>query len=277
MLPIIGIIAGNGLLPFSIADNYIKQGGSCYIAALDGEADLELVQNFNYKIFKIGMAGAVIEYFKKHNVENVIFAGGINRPDLRSIKVDKVGSILLLEILKQKIWGQKILGDDKALQVIINFFEKKGFKVISSNEIYKNQAFDTEVVTTCSPPFSYIEDIELGIKLLKNLSEFDVGQALIIKDRYVLGIEAAEGTDNLIIRCAPLRKKTSGGVLVKIMKLGQDSRVDIPTIGPSTILNLAKYHYKGLAIEENKVIILHPALTLKLANKHKMFIIRKKC
>ncbi|WP_342270503.1 LpxI family protein [Rickettsia endosymbiont of Orchestes rusci] len=271
MLPRIGIIAGKGLLPFSIADSYTKQGGDCYIAALEGEANLKLIENFKYKTFKIGMAGAVIEYFRQSNVQNLIFAGGINRPNIRSVGVDRTGSVLLARILKQKF-----LGDDNVLRIIANFFEERGFKVIASNEIFKNHDFGSDVITTLYPSASDMIDIELGIKVLKSLSDMDVGQSVIMEDGYVLGIEAAEGTDNLIIRCASLRKKTKGGVLVKIMKLGQDNRMDIPTIGPDTILNLAKYNYNGIAIEDT-VIIIDQELTVKLANKHKIFIIKAKC
>lgn len=270
MLTKIGIIAGKGLLPFSIADNYIKQGGDCYIAALEGEADLKLIEDFKYKAFKIGMVGGVIEYFKENDIQNVIFAGGIDRPAIHSIGVDRVGSALLVKILKQKF-----LGDDNILRIVANFFEEKGFKVLAGNEIFKNHEFESDVITISHPSIVDTIDIELGIDVLTSLSKLDVGQSVIIEDKYVLGIEAAEGTDNLIIRCASLLKKPQGGVLVKIMKVGQDSRMDIPTIGPDTIKNLAKYNYNGIAIEADKVIIIDQEVTIRLANEHKIFVIRK--
>ncbi|MFY9590029.1 LpxI family protein [Rickettsia endosymbiont of Halotydeus destructor] len=271
MLPRIGIIAGKGLLPFSIADGYIKRGGDCYIALLQDEADLKLNENFKCKVFKIGMVGAVIEYFKENDVQHLVFAGGINRPNIRSIGVDKVGGVLLGKILKQKF-----LGDDTILRVIANFFEEQGFKVIASSEILKNNYFKNEVITALHPSAADMIDIELGIKVLKSLSDVDVGQSVITQNKYVLGIEAAEGTDNLIIRCSSLRQTASGGVLIKIMKLNQDSRMDIPTIGPDTILNLAKYNYNGIAIGDT-VIIIDQELTVELANKYKIFIVKAKC
>lgn len=261
---VLGIIAGNGALPISIANSCTTDGRECYIAVISDEVDLTLYENFSYKIFKIGKVGSVIEYFKQHNVKNIVFAGGIKRVNLKSIKVDLTGSALLARILKQKF-----LGDDKILTTISGFLEEKGFRVISSEEIL---AVNNDITTEILPSERELSDIELGVKLLKTIGAIDVGQSVIVEDGYILGIEAAEGTDDLIKRCADLRKKTTGGVLIKIMKDGQDSRIDLPTIGPETMNNLNKYKYKGLAVQKDKVIVIHPELTKELANKYGIFI-----
>ena len=267
MLPNIGIIAGKGSMPYLIANNYAKQGGNCYIAAIEGEANIDLIKNFEHNVFKIGMVGTAIKYFQENNIQNIIFIGGITRPNFKNLAVDKIGSLLLLKIIKQKIRG-----DNNLLKTIAKFFESYGFKVISSNAIYKNQQFDNNIIMNASPSNLDKKDINLGIKLLNHLSRFDVAQSVIIEDGYILGIEAAEGTDNLIARCASLRKESYGGVLIKLPKLGQDNRLDMPTIGPNTIQNLAKYNYSGVAIQNSNVIIAEEELTIKLANEYKIFI-----
>lgn len=267
MLPNLGIIAGKGSLPSLIAGNYRKQGGNCYIAAIEGEADIELIKDFEYQPLKIGMVGAAIKYFTQYNVQNIIFIGGVDRPNFKNLAVDKIGGLLLLKII-----SQKILGDDNLLRIVAKFFESYGFKIISSSEIYQNQQCDSNIITDTSPTNSDKKDIEFGVKLLNHLSKFDIGQSVIVEDGYVLGIEAAEGTDNLIARCADLRKKSCGGVLIKLSKIGQDNRLDLPTIGVNTIKNLAKYNYKGVAIQKNQVIIAEEEKTIKLANEHKIFI-----
>lgn len=261
---IVGIIAGNGLLPISLANSFIKQGGQCYIAALEGEANPVLYKDFTHKFFKIGMVKPIIEYFRKYDVKNIILAGSVNRPNLRSIKVDLMGSRLLARILKQKF-----LGDDKLLSIVTDFLEEKGFKVIASYEILRT---NNDVMTIAVPSRIDSTDIELGIKLLDTIGYLDVGQSVIVDNGYIIGIEAAEGTDNLIERCSYLRKKSTGGVLIKMMKKGQDTRVDIPTIGAKTISNLANYGYKGLAIQKDKVIILEIERTIGLANECGLFI-----
>ena len=267
MMPKLGILAGRGLLPLEIANIYRKHEGECYIAALNEEVDRNLIKNFPHEFFSLGSVGSIIKYFNKHNVKNIIFLGSIDRPNLKSIKVDLTGSILIAKIFKQKF-----LGDDKLLRIIADFLEEKGFKVISAKEIVALEPNIDDILTIRTPSESDMVDIELGVKVSKHLAPLDIGQAVIVEDGYIIGIEAAEGTDNLIKRCANLRKKPHGGVLVKIIKCTQDIRLDLPTIGPETISNLASYSYNGIAIQKDNVIIIERELTAAIANKHHLFI-----
>lgn len=272
MLPTLGIIAGNGLLPAELANIYTRQGGLCRIIALSGQCDLELIKNFPYEVFYIGNAGSIIDYCYTHEIKDIIFIGGINRPDLKSIKLDFTGSILMAKIIKQKI-----LGDDNILRIIASFFEEKGFNVISAKNILSmNSCYrdDILLLTNKSPSCSDSNDIQLGAKVVASIGALDIGQAAIVENGYVLGVEAAEGTDNLIERCAILRKKAHGGVLVKMMKPSQDSRIDIPVIGPNTIKIMAKLKYHGIAVQKEGVIIVKQEDTVGLANNYGIFIIK---
>lgn len=263
----LGIIAGSGLLPSEVADLHLKQGGNVYIAALEGETDILHITKYQYKQFPIGSVGALLEYFAENNVKEIIIIGGITRPDLKSIKVDKIGSILIAKILKEKF-----LGDDSILKIISDFIESKGFKVISPKTLLELGTYEKLYVSNKFPSKQDQIDIELGVQVIKSLSNLDIGQSVIVADGYVLGIEAAEGTDALIRRCELLRKTERGGVLVKMAKLTQDMRLDLPTIGPDTIFYLAKHGYNGLAIQKSGVIIVKPAETIALLNEHDLFI-----
>jgi hypothetical protein len=266
-LPIIGIIAGGGDLPALIASIYKKQGGQCFIALIENEGDQKLLADYAGKKFAIGQVGAVIEYFKKTEVKEIIIIGKISRPDLGSLKVDLAGSKLVANILKNKF-----LGDDNALKTVSALFESQGFKVISPKAILQLADYQVNNSTKKSPSGQDQVDIELGRKALTALGELDVGQSVIMEGGYTLGIEAAEGTDNLIKRCGLLRKKGQGGVLVKMSKLNQDTRLDIPTIGPETISCLAKHNFNGVAIEKDAVIVVNPAETWGLADEYGLFI-----
>ena len=263
----LGIIAGSGLLPSEIADLHLKQGGNVYIAALEGETDILHITKYQYKQFPIGSVGALLEYFRENNVKEIIIIGGITRPDLKSVKVDKAGSLLIAKILKEKF-----LGDDNILKIISDFIESKGFKVISPKTLLELGTYEKLYVSNKLPSKQDQIDIELGSQVIKSLSNLDIGQSVIIADGYVLGIEAAEGTDALIRRCELLRKTERGGVLVKMAKLTQDMRLDLPTIGPDTIFYLAKHGYNGLAIQKSGVIIVKPLETIALLNEHELFI-----
>ena len=64
-----------------------------------------------------------------------------------------------------------------------------------------------------------------------------------------LGVEAIEGTDALLARCAVLRREGPGGVLVKLVKPDQEARADLPVIGPDTVRAAAEAGLAGIAIE----------------------------
>ena len=177
------------------------------------------------------------------------------------------GSFLIAKILKEKF-----LGDNTALKIISNFIESKSFKVVSPKKLLELSNYDGFHKTSSTPSKQDKIDTELGIKTLKTLSNLDIGQSVIVSDGYVLGIEAAEGTDNLIRRCEVLRKTANGGVLVKMAKSSQDMRLDLPTIGPDTIFYLAKHGYNGLAVEKSGVIIVKPIEVINLLNKSDLFI-----
>ncbi len=265
MLPILGIIAGNGILPHEITKIYSKIGGNIFIADIGNE---ERSWDMTSQKFPVGSVGAILKFFKSHNVENIIIIGSIIRPNLLSLNVDFTGSILLAKILKTKFSG-----DDNVLRIVSDFIESRDFKVISPLEILLSNDYEYNMITTTTPLPKDLTDINLGSKILHHLGKFDIGQSIIISDGYTLGIEAAEGTDNLIKRCAILRKNNKGGVLVKMHKLNQDIRLDTPTIGPDTIINLAENGFNGLAIEKNKVLIAQPEITLSLLNEKKLFLI----
>ena len=78
-------------------------------------------------------------------------------------------------------------------------------------------------------------------QVIEALGPYDVGQAAVVANGLVVAIEAAEGTDEMLMRCAKLPDDMKGGapagVLVKRPKPGQELRVDLPVIGPETIRN----------------------------------------
>lgn len=260
-LPILGIIAGNGDLPAQVVNSYTKQGGTCFIVWLvDGH-----IEGANQQNFKFGEVGKITNYFKDNKVENVTLIGGIERPDLSSLKIDLSGSFLIAKIMQNKLKG-----DDNILKIIATFIEDKGFKVVSANDILRSQSENFSSII--QPSRQDIEDIYFGEKLLKVLGEFDVGQSIIIDNGYVLGIEAAEGTDQLIHRCSNLKKSARSGILVKIPKPNQDQRMDQPVIGPETIKNIGINNYLGIAIDRLGVLIINRQETFKMIDEYKLFI-----
>jgi DUF1009 family protein len=70
-----------------------------------------------------------------------------------------------------------------------------------------------------------------------------------------------------------LRRREEGGVLIKAAKRGQDLRVDMPTIGPRTVMEAAKAGLSGIAIGAGSTFVLEQEKTLRTADRLGLFLI----
>jgi DUF1009 family protein len=122
------------------------------------------------------------------------------------------------------------------------------------------------VMTKHQPNASVQGDIEFGWEIVKKLGELDIGQAIAVKEKQVIAVEAIEGTAKMIERAGRFCK-SGGWMLIKTSKPGQDMRFDVPCVGPDTIRGLAKNGGKCLVVEAAKTIIIDKSETIKLANQ----------
>jgi DUF1009 family protein len=259
----LGIIAGGGDLPITIAKAQTDPS-EVFIAALDNYSIAEDFKNFQSDSFNIGKVGKILKYFESNGVKNLVIAGAVKRPNLSDLSLDMKGAILMSKILTKKF-----LGDDALLKILGDYIESEGFTIKSPLEYVD---FSNLKATKKQPNKQNLRDIEYGIIAVKKLGELDIGQAVIIENGLVLGVEAAEGTDELIERCADYRKAEDSSVLVKMIKPEQDRRLDVPTIGVETVKNAAKAKMAGIAIEKNQVIILEPENVIETANNLGLFV-----
>ena len=117
-----------------------------------------------------------------------------------------------------------------------------------------------------------LADIARGRDVLRALGRFDIGQAAVVIDGHVVGVEDIEGTDGLLARVARLRAEgriraaTARGVLVKAPKSGQDLRFDLPTMGPRTVEGAAAARLAGIAIVAGNTIVADPQAMIEAAD-----------
>ena len=259
----LGIIAGSGLLPITVAKSYRKAGGDVVIAGLENYATQEDFVSYECQIFNLGKVGAILKFFKSHDISNLVIVGHIKRPDFAALSLDLKGTLLLA-----KIMAAKLLGDDALLKLVANFIESEGFTINSPMKYMNSPSIETKI----QPRKIDIENIEYAKKIALELGKFDIGQSVIVENGYILGVEAAEGTDALIERCGIIRKSNKSSILVKISKPRQDERLDIPTIGVETIINASKANMAGMAIEKGRVIVLEPDKVKETADNLGLFV-----
>ncbi|CAO5676100.1 MAG: UDP-2,3-diacylglucosamine pyrophosphatase LpxI [Holosporales bacterium] len=264
-----GIIAGQGDLPLEIIDHFIKNKTPFVCAGIENSTNPKILdlENIPFKEIPLGQFGAFIDFFKSHTVKKIVLAGSVKRPNIFSLNLDPLAKNLLKNV------GLSILkGDDGLLSAIISIFEQHGFDVVSAKDILSSLTLQPGIWTKCHPTAEDEEDINTGIHILKEISKLDIGQAVIIERGLVLGIEAIEGTKALIERILPLKRTNEFGVLVKMAKINQSFKADLPTIGVETIESVHQSKLKGIAIESHGTQILNREAVIQKSNDYGLFL-----
>lgn len=264
----LGIVAGGGHLPRQMIERVLKSGRSVFVVAVEGDTSLETVENVPHVWIGLGAVGTAIDHLKKAGVEELVLVGKINRPAITSIKPDAVGAKLLAKL------GLSLFGGDAAIfKTIIRFLEEQGFKITGVDDVIQDFRAPEGQLGRHIPDKQAQKDIELGARVVRAIGAFDIGQGVIVKNGLVLGIEAAEGTDALIERCAVLKGEGKGGVLVKARKPIQEERVDLPTIGERTIELVHQAGFSGIAIEAKHSLIVNRREVIRIADALGLFVI----
>ncbi len=263
----IGIIAGKGDLPVSLAGKLKEQGEDPFLLLVEGEADPGDYTGFPLEEIPITKIGRFLKILERENCKRVTMVGPVARPDFKNILPDLEGLKLLGRI------GKTISkGDDGLLREISAYIEEKGFKIVGAHELTGDLVADVGTLGRLKPEEADWLDIYKGREVVRALGAFDIGQAVVVRDEYVLGVEAAEGTESLISRCADMKREYPAGILVKLPKPGQDLRADMPTIGPDTIRQVSAANLKGIVIQAGACIIVDAGEVIRLADQAEVFL-----
>ncbi len=261
----LGIVAGGGDVPGRISAACEKAGREVYILGLKGQAHPDTLDADAW--IRLGEAGKGIELLREAAVEELTVVGRVARPSLRQLRPDAWSARFLAKV------GKAALGDDSLLSALAREIEREGFRVVAPESILNNLLAIESQYGVSAPDQLALDDIERGVAVARALGTLDIGQAVIVQQGHVLGVEAAEGTDELIERCGRLRLEGKGGVLVKIAKPGQDRRIDLPTVGPATVEIAAAAGLRGIAVEAGGALVIDRDAVVRAADASGLFVI----
>ena len=262
----LGIIAGGGALPRLLIDACLATGRDFHVFALEGQAADRTVEGVAHDWFRFGQAGAALKLARKLDIRDVVLAGSVVRPSFSSLRPDWRTLSFLMRL------GRKGIGDDGLLRRIVAAIEEEGFTVVGADSLLDGLKPEAGCLGRHRPDEEAEGDIERGLAVLSAMSAADVGQAVIVQQGMVLGVEAIEGTDALIERCGALRRDGAGGVLVKAAKRNQERRTDLPTIGPETVRRAAAAGLRGIAVGANTTIVLGRDEVVRVADEAGLFV-----
>ena len=266
MPPKLGILAGGGDLPRRLAEACRAGRRPYQIIAFDGDADAFPGEPVAWS--GLAQVGRTLDLLRGAGCAEVVLAGRIRRPALAALKPDARGAALLAKLLPRLLGG-----DDALLRVITSELEGEGFTVVGADQVMAGLLMPPGQLGRVGADQAALDDIARGLEVVLALGAADVGQAAIVQQGIVLGVEAIEGTDALIDRCAGLRREGPGGVLVKLRKPGQDRRVDLPAIGPETVRHAAAGGLRGIAAEAGAALLIDRAEAVDLADRAGLFLL----
>jgi UDP-2,3-diacylglucosamine hydrolase len=274
---ILGLIAGQGRLPFLVADGAKAAGLRVVCVGLKDQADSSLQDHVNsFAWVPVARPGRWIRRLRRAGVTKAIMVGRVAK---RRIYTPWRILQYLPDWRAFRIWYYRLRGKDKRNDTLLSALADElatGGIILENSVKYCPQHLAQEgVMTKCKPNESVLRDIEFGWDIVKQMGNLDIGQAIAVKEKEIIAVEAMEGTNAMIERAGKLCK-SGGWTLIKTAKPNQDMRFDVPTIGPDTIVNLNKHKAAAAAVEADNTLILDLPDTIELANRCKISVIGHK-
>lgn len=187
---------------------------------------------------------SIMEKIKGWGAEEVIFCGSFSKhllfkePHISKDSLRKEGIFSFASFIK-------------------DLFEKEGIRVTPYKKYLKN-LLCKEGVFTSLPSDEEMEDILWGMKLAKRISSFGIGHTVVVKNKVVLAIEAAEGTDEAILRGGAFAERA---VVIKVGCKRLDW-FDTPIVGKHTLYCMKKVRAGTIALEAGRVLVLDDFIPL---------------
>ncbi|MDJ0920858.1 MAG: UDP-2,3-diacylglucosamine diphosphatase LpxI [Henriciella sp.] len=270
--PPLGLIAGLGDLPVRVASAAAERGQGVYVVRLKGFVEPAL-DHLPGEVIGFAEVGKIYKAFRAAGCKEICFAGNVKRPDFSALKPDMKGMLLLPKVLAA---ARK--GDDALLRTVVEAIEEEGFKVVGAQEASGQLLVGDGLLAGAAPGDEALADLRKGAEIAAATGRMDIGQGVIVCNGLVLCVEAQEGTDAMLQRCAALDTSLRGtpearrGVLVKRPKPIQDHRIDWPTIGVRTVEGAAEAGLTGIGVESGGALILDQEAVFARAEALGLFI-----
>jgi len=264
---ILGIIAGNGVYPRLLADAAQTAGVKKTIAAaFTGETDPELKQHVQaIEWMRVGQLNRLLRFFGEHNVHHAIMAGQIAPKNLFDLRPDWK-ALLLLGKLKQR-------NAESIFAAIADELGKVDVDLLPATTFLEDCLASVGLIAGAQLSRREEEDVDLGLKIAKEIARLDIGQTVIVKNGTVVAVEAFEGTNDAIRRGGALARE--GAVMIKVAKPNQDMRFDVPVIGVETVRVAAEAKLRVIAVETRKTLLLEREAIVRLADRSKISIVAR--
>jgi DUF1009 family protein len=262
----IGLIAGQGRLPVLTAQGIHAAGRQVMCVGLRDQFDAELIEHCDrFKVAGIIQLGKWIRTLRRWGVREAVMVG----------RVRKSRIFAPFRVLRQlpdwraaRVWYRRLRHDRRSealLKAVADELAEAGIALIDSTTYIPQHLATLGVMTRHKPAAAQQADIDFALPLIRQLCALHIGQAMIVKDREVIAVEAIEGTDAMIRRAAE-HCRPGGWVLIKAAHPDKDMRFDVPTVGQRTLELMREHRGAVLAVEAERTILVDKPALLEAAD-----------
>jgi UDP-2,3-diacylglucosamine hydrolase len=255
----IGLIAGNGSFPLLVLDAACAQGFEVIVAAIKEEASPEIERHGAAAVhwLSLGELSRLIETFQREGVRRAVMAGQVKHKQIfSSIRPDWKLAKLLLSL------GTR--NTDSLLGAVAQTLAEEGIILENSTSFLEPLLAQAGVLTQRGPTAQEKKNIEYGHTVARQLTQYDIGQTVVIAESACVAVEAMEGTDAAIARAGEIMRSLAGDAstlgreltVIKIAKPNQDMRFDVPVVGVKTIEAMRQAGATCLALDSGKCLLL---------------------
>lgn len=264
----LGILAGGGPFPGRVAAAAQAAGREVFIVGFEDYAEAAVIGAYPHAYARLGAAGKILGMLRDRGCKDLVLVGPVRRPSLLDLRPDAEAAKLIA-----RIGRAAFTGDDGLLAAIVRIFGEQGFNVLGAHDFIADALGPKGQLGQFSPDAQALADIDRGIAVVRALGSVDVGQGCVVQQGCVLAVEAIEGTDAMLARAGGLLRPGPGGVLIKMVKPGQDRRADLPTIGPLTLVKAQQAGLRGVAFEAGGTLMTDRQACITRADQVGLFLV----
>jgi DUF1009 family protein len=259
----LGLIAGNGRFPFLVLEAARAQGYDVTVIATKEEAFPELAEAAGkagapIHWISIGQLGTCITLLKEAGASHAVMAGQVKHTKIFG---GIVPDLTFLNVLRKLPFQNT----DGLIGAVASVLRDNGVELINSTQLLEPLLARPGVLTRRGPDAGEQADFEFGYPMADTIAGLDIGQAIAVKARAVVAVEAMEGTDAVIARAGALAGR--GVRIVKVAKPNQDMRFDVPVIGVATIRAMQAAGATALSVDAGKTLVIDGDAVFAAANE----------